>query len=37
MLTIAIAGIIGFLMIGNSIRKREKHEIKRFKQNLYSL
>jgi hypothetical protein len=37
MVTIAIIGVIGFLVIGNSIRKREKQEIKRFKHNLYSL
>jgi hypothetical protein len=37
MITIAILGVIGFLIIGNSIRKQEKHEIKRFKENLFSL
>jgi hypothetical protein len=37
MIGIAVAGLVGFLLIGIALRKQEKKEIKRFKQNLYSL
>lgn len=36
MISIAIAGVIGFFLLGWSLRKQEKQEIKRLKQNLYS-
>lgn len=37
MLGLLIAGLIGAVLVAHSIHRKEKQELKRFKQNLYSL
>ena len=37
MIGIALAAVLGILLIGSSLRKREKQELERFKQRLYTL
>jgi hypothetical protein len=37
MISIAIIGLIGFLLINRSLSKREKQEMKRLQKKLYSL
>jgi hypothetical protein len=37
MLSIAIFGVIGYFLIGDSLKKHEKQELDRLRETLYSL